>query len=229
MRQQRENRFDQHLIVPFATLTNLQVFWLICFAAKAFVRKHDHFVGNSFDHRKKFLIRHIHRFHRPISDESELVCHNTNLSADDPLPGSETFLPDFRLVRLMNFMNRVTKFNSLRVDHPEDCWFGKKLSSQSSMRFQTTKESRMVRQSGKQINPVLSGLTIKLVLRTAFESEQQARREQLADRKFGFNMFLRFWQHLVYTAKKFYDKVFLSCKPPELDASLDYSFRVEFL
>jgi hypothetical protein len=210
LREQRENRFDQHSIVPLAALANLQIFRLIDFASKAFVRQDDHFVLNGFDERQEFLIGNIRRFHRPIGNESELVRQNTELSADNPFPGSKPLLADALAVWLMNFANRMTKLNSVRVDHAENGRFSQKLSSQSTMRFQTAKKSRAVGQSRKQSNPILSEPAIKSVLRAAFESKQQSQSNQLADRKFGLNMFQSLWQHLVYTAIKFYDKVFLS-------------------
>jgi tetrahydromethanopterin S-methyltransferase subunit E len=39
---------------------------------------------------------------------------------------------------------------------------------------------------------------------------EQAQSDKFTQRKFGLIVFLRFWQHIIYTAKKFYDKVLLS-------------------
>jgi hypothetical protein len=78
------------------------------------------------------------------------------------------------------------------------------------MRFEASKESRSLGQSRKQLKPILFEPTIKLVLRAAFQSKQKSERDQLANGEFGLNMFRRFFEHIIYAAKKFCDKLFMS-------------------
>ncbi len=76
------------------------------------------------------------------------------------------------------------------------------------MRFESPKKARAFGQSGKQNNPVLFYPAVESPLRCAFQSEQQTQSNQFAAGKFGLEVFSGFRQHIIYTAKKFYDKVF---------------------
>lgn len=210
LRQQRENRFDQHAVIPRPALTDFQIRRLVDFASKAGVCQNDHFLVNSFNERKKFLVGNIRRFHVPISDESEFIGQEAELSANNPFPRGKAFLADALPVRLMNFSNRMAQFNAVRIDHAEDSRFSQKLFSYLTMCFQAAKKSGAFRQIREKINPVLLNPSVKSVLRAALQSKQQAERDEFADRQLGLIVFLRFWQHVIYTAKKFYDKVFLS-------------------
>jgi len=78
------------------------------------------------------------------------------------------------------------------------------------VRFESPKKARAFGQSGKQNNPVLFYPAVESPLRCAFQSEQQTQSNQFAAGKFGLDVFSGFRQHIIYTAKKFYDKVFLS-------------------
>lgn len=93
LREQRKNRFDQHLVIPFAAPTDFQILRLICFASESGVRPNDHFLAHLFNKRQKFLIGNICRFHVPISNESVFIGQQTKLSAHDPFPRSKAFLP----------------------------------------------------------------------------------------------------------------------------------------
>lgn len=192
-----------------AAPTQFQVFRLIVFAPKIDVCQNNHLPGNSFDQRQKLLVGNVRRFDRPISDESELISQQTEFSADNPFPCSKAFASDSLSFGLVIFPNRVTQLNAVGINHAEDGRLGKKFSGQFPMCFQLAGESGSFRQSGKQSPPVLPP-TIKLMLRCAFQSKQQAQSNEFADGKFSLNMFLRLWQHIIYTTKKFYDKVFLS-------------------
>jgi hypothetical protein len=86
----------------------------------------------------------------------------------------------------------------------------RKAFGQFPARLQAAKKSGAFRQSGKQIKPVLFQPAIKSVLRRAFQSKEQSQSNQFTDGKFGLKMFSPFRQHIIYTAEKFYDKVFLS-------------------
>jgi len=92
------------------------------------------------------------------------------------------------------------------------------------MCFQTAEKSGVLGQSGKQVAPVSLKPSIKPVLRTAFQSKQKAKRDKFASGKFGLNVFWRFLEHIVYTTKKFYDKVFLS----HVDCFLCVWFRHQY-
>lgn len=210
LRQEREHRLDQHPVVPLAAPTKFEVFRLIRFAPKAGVRQNNHPLRNSFDERQKFLIRNVRRLYLPIGNESELVGQQAKFSADNPFPGSESFLADALSFGLMIFTNRMTKLDTVRIDDPENGLFRQKLFRQALMCFEATKKSGALRQRGKQVKPVLTYPSIKSVLRTAFQSKQQPQSDQFTQRKFGLNMLLYFRQHVIYAAKKFYDKVFLS-------------------
>lgn len=210
LRQKRKDGFDNHSVVPFAAPTQFQVFRRIDFPAKTDVCQNDHFIRDGFDERQKFLIRNIRRFNLPTGDESELVCQKAEFFADNPFPRSKAFLADALSTGLMNFADRMTQLDAVRIDDTENCRLRQELISQSTMCFQTPEESGALRQSGKQIFPVSLKPAIKSVLRTTFESKQQTECDKFAQGKFGLNMFVRLWQHIVYTAKKFYDKVFLS-------------------
>lgn len=109
----------------------------------------------------------------------------------------------------MNFADRMAKFDAVRIDHAEDRRLCQKLFSYPAMCFQTAKKSGAFRQIRKQRNPVLLDPAVKSVLRVAFQSTQQAERDHFAQGKFSLIVFWHFWQHIIYTAKKFYDKVFL--------------------
>lgn len=61
LRPQRENRFDQHPVIPFAAPTDFQILRLTRFASKAGVRPNDHFLAHLFNERQKFLIGDICR------------------------------------------------------------------------------------------------------------------------------------------------------------------------
>jgi hypothetical protein len=210
LRQERENRFDQHPVVPLAASADLQVFRLVDFASKAGVCQNNHFPTDGFNEREKFLIRHIRRCDLPISNESELIDQQTEFADDDPLPRSKSFLADAFSMRLMIFANRMAQLNAVRIDDAENSRFRQELFGQPTMCFQTAKKSRSVGQSRKQIKPILFEPAIKSVLRRAFQSKQQSQSNQFTDRKFSLKMFLLLWQHIIYAAKKFYDKVFLS-------------------
>ncbi len=108
LREQRENRFNQHPPLPLAARANLQVFRLICSAAEASVGKDNHFVAHPFDERQKFRVRNIRRLDRPIGDESEFVRQDAELAADYPPPRSKTFASDALSMRLMIFPNPMT-------------------------------------------------------------------------------------------------------------------------
>ncbi len=94
LRQQREDRFNQHPVVPLTAPTNFQVVRRIGAAAKSFVRQDDHFLLHGFDQREKFLIGNICRLNLPIGNESELVGQQAEFAADNPLPSHKTFLAD---------------------------------------------------------------------------------------------------------------------------------------
>jgi hypothetical protein len=210
LREQRKERFNQPAVVPFTAPTQFQVFRLIRFAAKTVVRQNNHSPAHFFDERQEILVGNVRRFYRPIGNESEFIGQKTEFSANNPTPRGETFAADSAPVGLMIFTNRVTQFNPVRVNYAEDGWLGKKLFSQLAMRFQTTEKSGAFRQIGKQVNPVLPNPAIKLVLRSAFQCQQQSQSHQFAQGKLGLNVFLRLRQHIIYTTEKFYDKVFLS-------------------
>lgn len=222
LRQQRENRFDQHSVVPLAAPTDFQIFRLIDSAPKAGVRQNNHFPDHSFDERQKLLVGDIRRFNLPVGDESELVGQKAELAADNPFPRSEAFFADALSVRLMNFSNRMTQFDTVRINHAHQRWFSQKLFRYPVMRFQTAKKSGALRQIGEKIDVVLFDPSVKSVLRRAFERKQQSERDKFADGKFGLQMFRRFNEHIVYTTKKFCDKLFLShgfCFPVYLVSS----------
>ena len=210
LRQKRENRFDQHSVIPLAARADFQIFRLVDFAPKASIRQDNHFVGNSFDKWQKLRVGNIRRFHVPTSHESELVGQKTKFAADNPFPRSKAFLADALAVWLMNLTNRMTQLNAVRINHTKEGRFCQKLFSYLTMRFEAAKKSGAFGQSRKKINPVLLDPSIKSVLRRAFQSKQQSKRNEFANRKFGLKMFLRFVQHIIYTTEKFYDKVFLS-------------------
>jgi len=65
--------------------------------------------------------------------------------------------------RLYQHQNRST-----RIDHAKDGQFGKKLFSQFLMCFQTAKKTHALRQSEKQVNPILPKPALRSVLRRAF-------------------------------------------------------------
>jgi hypothetical protein len=210
LRKQRENRLDQHSIVPLAAPTQFQILRLVDRTPKAGVRQNNCLTGNGFDERHKSLIRNVRRFDRPVGHEPEFVDEQTKLAAHDPFPRSKAFLADPFSVWLMVFTNRVTKFDAVRIDHTENGRFSQKLFGQPAVRFQTPKKACAFWQSRKQVKAVLAYPAIKLVLRTALQSEQQAECDKFTDRKFRLNVFGLLFQHIVYAAKKFCDKVFLS-------------------
>jgi hypothetical protein len=210
LREQGKNRFNQHSVVPFAARADFQIFRLIMPLPETFVRQDNHFVANRFTERQEFRVGNIRRFDLPIGDESEFVCQNTELAAANPSPRSEAFLADPVPVRLMIFPNRMTQFDAVRINHAKDGRLGKKLFGQFPMRFQSVKKSGALRQSGKQARPVVPQPTVKSPLRCPFQSKQQTQSKQFASGKFGLIVFLSFRQHIIYPAKKFYDKVFLS-------------------
>ncbi len=210
LRQKRENRFNQHPVVPLAARANLQVFRLIRATAEASVGKDNHFVAHLFDERQKLRVRNIRRLHRLIGDESEFVRQNAELAADYPPPRGKTFASDAVSMRLMIFPNRMTQLNAVRINHAEEGRFSQKLLRQFPVRFESPKKARAFGQSGKQNNPVLFYPAVESPLRCAFQSEQQTQSNQFASGKFGLDVFSGFRQHIIYTAKKFYDKIFLS-------------------
>lgn len=210
LREQRENCLDQHPIIPHAAPADFQIFRLIDVTPKAGVCQNDHFLAHLVDERQKRLIGNIRRFHRPIGDETELVRQQTEFTADNPFPRSKTFLADSFSVGLMIFSDRMTQLDAVRIDDAENSWFSQELFGQMAMRFKTSKESGSLRQSGKKFKPVLFDPSVKSVLRVAFQSKQQSECDQFAQGKFGLNMLRRLLQHIVYTAIKFCDKVFLS-------------------
>ena len=210
LRQQRKDGFDQHSLVPFAAPADFQIFRLVDAPPKTGVRQHDHLRGNSFDERQKFLIGNIRRFYLPIGNESEFIRQQAKLAADNPFPRSKAFLADTFPLGLMIFTNRMTQLNAVRINHAENRRLSQKLIRQLAMCFQAAKESGSFRQSRKKFKPILFDPSIKLVLRSAFQSKQQSKSDKFAQRKLGLNMLRRLLQHIVYTAKKFCDKVFLS-------------------
>lgn len=210
LRQQRKDGFDQHSVVPLAAPADFQVLRLIDRTSKAGVRQNDHFLAHLFDERQKRLVGNVRRFHRPVGNESELVRQQAELAADNPFPGSKTFLADAFSLGLMVFANRMTQLDPVRIDHAKDRRLSQKLFRQSAMRLQAAKEPGALGQSWKQLFAVLTDPSIKSVLRAAFQSKQQSESDKFTQGKFGLNMFRLLCQHIVYTAKKFYDKVFLS-------------------
>ncbi len=210
LRQKRENSFDQHPIIPLASSAKLQVFRLIRFAPKASICQNNRPAAKFFNQRQKFLIRDIRCFDRPIGNESEFVGQKAEFPTDNPLPGSKAFASDSFSFGLMIFTNRMTQLDAVRINHSEDGRLGKKLFGQSPMRLQAAKKSGSFRQIGKKVEPILSEPAIELVLRRAFQSHQQAQSDKFAQGKLGLIMFGRFRQHIVYTTKKSYDKLFLS-------------------
>ena len=50
---------------------------------------------------------------------------------------------------------------------------------------------------------------MKGMLRNTFQSKEQSKRNKFADGKFGLIVFFAIWQHIIYTAKQFCDKLFL--------------------
>ena len=154
LRQKREERFNQHSVVPLAARANLQVFRLIRATAEASVCKDDHLLAHPFDERQKLRVRNICRFHRPIGDESEFVRQNAELAADYPPPRGKTFASDAVSMRLMIFPNRMTQLNAVRINHAEEGRFSQKLLRQFPVRFESPKKACPFGQSGKQNNPV---------------------------------------------------------------------------
>jgi hypothetical protein len=210
LREQRKNGFDQHSVVPGSAPTDFQVFRLTRFAPKTSVRQNNHFAAHLFNQRQKLLVGNIRRFNIPSGNQSKLVGQQTEFTADNPFPGSKTFASDSVSMRLMVFTDRVTQLNAVRVNDTEERRVGEKRFSQFLMCFQSAKESGAFRQTGKKVVPILSEPPIESVLRRAFQSKQQAQSDKFTDRKFSLDVFVRFRQHIIYTAKKFYDKVFLS-------------------
>jgi hypothetical protein len=210
LRKQREDGFDQHSVVPLAAPAKFEVFRLIDLAPKVRVRQNDHLVGYRFDQAKKLLVGNIRRLNLPAGDESEFVCQEAEFTADDPFPRSESFFADSFSFRLMIFTNRVTQLDAVRIDDAEQSRFCQKRFGQLAMRLETAKESCSLGQSRKKRKPVLFDPSVESVLRTAFESKQKSKRDKFTQGKFGLNMGRRLLQHIVYTAIKFYDKVFLS-------------------
>lgn len=103
LREKRKKSFNQHSVVPFAARADFQIFRLLSASAKTSVCQNNHFVPNAFNQRQKLGLGNICRFHRPIGNESELVCQNTQFAADNPSPRSETFLADALPMWLMIF------------------------------------------------------------------------------------------------------------------------------
>lgn len=101
----------------------------------------------------------------------------------------------------MNFSNRMAHLDAVGINGAEQRRFSQKLFSYLTMRFQAAKKSDALGQSREKINPILLNPTVKSVLRRAFQSEQQSKRDKFANGKFGLKMFLRFIQHIVYTIK----------------------------
>lgn len=210
LREQRENGFNHHSVISLALRTNLQILGRIRFAPKTFVGKNNHFACDGFNQRQKLLIGNIGGFNLPISDESEFVDQKTEFAADYPLPRRITFFADSPPMRLMILPDRMTQLDAVRINHAENRRLGKKFLRQSAMRFQPPEKSGPLRQSRKQVNPISLEPAVKSPLRCAFESKQQSQSNQFTFTKFGLAMFQFVWQHIIYTAKKFYDKLFLS-------------------
>lgn len=209
LREQGKNGFNQHSVVPRAFQTNLQILGLVA-APKAIVSQNNHLFAYAFDQRQKALVGNIGGRNRPIGNQSELVCQKTKFAADNPLPRGVTFFADTRSVRLMILPYRMTQLDAVGINHAEEGWLGKKLFRQLAVRFQSPKKPRPLGQSGKQINPVLPNPAVESALRHSFESKQQTQSYEFALGEFGLFVFRRLRQHIIYTAKKFYDKVFLS-------------------
>jgi hypothetical protein len=101
-------------------LQSYKFFGLIIFRAKAFVRRHDHLHVNRFDHRQKLLIGNIGGFDLSIGNQTELISQNAKFPADDLFPRGKTFFADSFSLWLMNFTNRMTKFNAVRNNYAEN-------------------------------------------------------------------------------------------------------------
>lgn len=210
LRQEREERFDQHAVVPLAPPTNFQVPRRIAFAAEAFVGQNDHLPLDGLDQRQEFLIRDVRRLQLPTGHEPELVRQDAQFPADDPLPGGEPFAPDAPAVRLMALADRVSQLDAVRIDHAEQRRLSQKRLGQSPVRPQTPEKAGPVRQTGEQIDPVLPGKAVKRALGRTLESHQQTERHEFAQGKLGLDVFAPLRQHIVHPAIKFCDKVFLS-------------------
>ena len=210
LRQERKDGFDQHPVVPLAAPADFQVFRLIDRASKSGVCQNDHFVGHSLDERQKCLIGNVRRFYLPVGDQSEFIGQKAKLAADNPFPRGETFFADPPSPGLMIFSDRMTQLDAVRIDDAEQSRFGEESFGQTAMRFQAAKKSCSLWQIGKQFKPILFEPAIKLVLRATFQSKQKSQSDKLTQGKFGLHMLRRRLQHIVYTAKKFCDKVFLS-------------------
>ena len=210
LREEREERFYEHSVVPLPTLAKFQVTRLIIFRAKSLVCQNNHLLVNRSDHRQKFLVGNIGGLDLPIRHQSEFVRQHTKFAANYPFPRGKTFSADALSVRLMNLADRMAQFNTVRVNDTEDGRLAQKLRRQFPMSFQTAEKSGSLRQIRKQFKPVVFEPPIKGSLRNTFQSEQQSERQKFTSGKFSLRMFLRFRQHIIYTTKKFYDKVFLS-------------------
>lgn len=150
--KQRENRFNQHSIVPLATPTDFQVFRLSSATAKGGVSQNDHFVTDGFGERQKFLIRNICLFNLPIGDKSEFVGQQTEFATDNPFPRSKAFLADSPSMWLMILSDWMTKLDAVRINHTENGRFRQKLFGQSPMRLQAAKRRVRPGKAGKSLH-----------------------------------------------------------------------------
>ncbi len=210
LREQGKHGFDNHSLIARSAPTDFEVRRIALFAAKTVVRVNNHPPVKLFNQRVKAGVGDIRGRRRVSRHQSEFVCHNAELSADNPPPVGQAFFGEAPSFRLSAFSDRMTQLNAEAVSDAQHGRLCQKAVGQAAMRLQAAKQSSAFGQTRKQMRAVLRKPAVESVLRCALEREQQADCRQLAGRKFSFRVLPLICHQVIYAAKQVYDKFFLS-------------------
>ena len=120
-RQHRENRFDTHAVIPFASLTDSQIGRMPALPDKMPVAKHHHLVSDPINQAlKSAAIVDISRITSPVHHQAEMIDQQTQLATDNPaLVGIA--LPS-NLTPTAPLSPRMDQFNAKAVNQPQHGW-----------------------------------------------------------------------------------------------------------
>ena len=147
-RQHREDRLDEHTVLPFAALTQLQVGGIALRRMEGGIAQDNHLVFALSNQPLEGVIRDIGRGTRPSHDQPPLIEQETLFPPDDPAMIGEAFPAD--LLGAAAFAHGMDQLDPIGVDDAEDRRGGQEGLRPVVMGREETKEPRPLGHAGEQ-------------------------------------------------------------------------------